>query len=131
MKKVFLGGTVNGSKWRDELISHLNINYFNPAVEEWNEAAQKRELEERLHCDFCLYVLTPKMTGVYSVAEVVDDSNKRPHKTIFSFLQQDGKDKFSDFQIKSLDAVGKMVEANGAKYFTSLREVWEYLNRIS
>jgi len=129
MKKVFLGGTVNGSEWRDELIPHLTIDYFNPIVKEWNEAAQKRELEERLHCDFCLYVLTPKMTGVYSVAEVVDDSNKRPPKTIFCFLAQDGENKFSDFQIKSLDAVGRMVQANGAKYFTTLKGIWEYLNQ--
>ena len=26
------------------------------------------------------------MTGVYSVAEVIDDSNKRPEKTIFCYL---------------------------------------------
>jgi hypothetical protein len=28
-KGVFLGGTCNESKWRDELISLLNVTYFN------------------------------------------------------------------------------------------------------
>ncbi len=31
-KKVFLGGTCNGSLWRDALIKKLNIDYFNPVV---------------------------------------------------------------------------------------------------
>ncbi|WP_235906015.1 nucleoside 2-deoxyribosyltransferase domain-containing protein [Ginsengibacter hankyongi] len=28
MKKVFLGGTCNGSTWRDTLIKDLQIDYF-------------------------------------------------------------------------------------------------------
>ncbi len=31
--KVFLGGTVSDSKWRDYLIPKLEIEYFNPVVE--------------------------------------------------------------------------------------------------
>ena len=46
-KKVFLGGTCNKSKWRDELIDLLKIDYFNPVVDDWNEEAQK---EEKKHC---------------------------------------------------------------------------------
>ena len=38
-KKVFLGGTCNGSKWRNELIPSLNVDYFDPVVEDWNEEA--------------------------------------------------------------------------------------------
>ena len=29
MKKVFLGGTCNGSTWREELIPMLKVPYFN------------------------------------------------------------------------------------------------------
>ena len=79
--KVFLGGTCNDSKWRDKLIPMLKINYFNPVVEDWNEEAREQERQERKICDFCLYVITPALAGVYSIAEVVDDSNKRPAKT--------------------------------------------------
>lgn len=37
--KVFLGGTVNGSKWRDVMKEKLIIDYFDPVVDDWNDAA--------------------------------------------------------------------------------------------
>ena len=49
----------------------------------------EEELKQREECDFVLYVITPKMTGVYSIAEVVDDSNKRREKTLFYFMEKD------------------------------------------
>ena len=128
MKKVFLGGTVNDSLWRDEMIPLLKIDYFNPVVEEWTDEAYERELEERKNCDFCLYVFTPRYKGFYSIAEVIDDSNKRPDKTIFCILNEDDGKKFSNFQIKSINAVGKMVNTNGAIWLKSIDEVVEHLN---
>jgi hypothetical protein len=129
MKKVFLGGTCNNSKWRDVISPKLKIDYFNPVVEDWTEADYQNELKERENCDYCLYVITPKMTGVYSIAEVIDDSNKRPKKTIFCFINKDGKNEFDDTQIKSLDKVGVMVETNGGKYFKSLGDTINYINK--
>ena len=126
--KVFLGGTCNESTWRDELIKKLKIDYFNPVVDDWTEECYKGELRQREICDYCLYVITPRMTGVYSIAEVIDDSNKRPEKTIFCFLSNDDSKRFVNGQIKSLDKVGVMVENNGGKYFKSLDEVAEFLN---
>lgn len=127
-KEVFLGGTCNETTWRDELISKLKINYFNPIVKDWNKQAQENELKKRETCDYLLYVITPKMQGVYSIAEVIDDSNKRPNKTIFCFLEYDGKKYFDESQKKSLRAVGKLVESNGGKWFTSLDQIAKYLN---
>ena len=128
MKKVFLGGTCNQSLWRDSLIPKLGINYFNPVVTEWNEAAKQRELDERANCDYCLYVITSKLAGVFSIAEVTDDSNKRPAKTIFCFSDFDGPlDKKLE---KSLHAVGAMVESNGGTWCKNLEEVGEYLNQV-
>lgn len=126
--EVFLGGTCNGSLWRDELISNLNIDYFNPVVENWTEECQLQEVLKRETCDFCLYVLTPKMTGVYSIAEVVDDSNKRPHKTLLCILKEDTDELFNSHQLKSLVQVSKMVESNGGRSFDNLKELSEYLN---
>lgn len=126
--RVFLGGTCNDSKWRDDLIPLLTIDYFNPVVDDWNDEAQEKEIAERQSCDFVLYCLTPKMTGVYSIAEVVDDSNKRPEKTILVVLTQDGDQKFDDHQMKSLDMVGKMVETNGGQWFQTIEDAADYLN---
>jgi hypothetical protein len=128
MPKVFLGGTVNGSKWREYVKPRLEIDYFDPVVDDWNDEAYERELHEREHSAFCLYVITPKMTGVYSIAEVIDDSNKRPEKTLFCYLLKDEEDFFTEFQAKSLAAVGKMVVRNGGQSFTDLTNLIEYLN---
>lgn len=131
-KKVFLGGTWNESEWRDKLIPRLKIDYFNPIVPDWTEEAYQEELYQRELCDYCLYVITPMMTGVYSIAEVVDDSNKRPEKTIFCFLKEDweGNDRkdFTVGQIKSLKKVGEMVRNNGGVFLNTLGEVANYLN---
>ena len=131
--KVFLGGTCIESDWRDKLIKKLEIDYFNPVVKDWNDEAYKEELKQRKICDFLLYVITPKMTGFYSIAEVIDDSNKNPSKTIFCYLKTDKNDKdekikFENHQIKSLEAVAKMVSKNGGKCFDSLTEITDYLN---
>ncbi|MEN9444167.1 MAG: hypothetical protein RIS47_1057 [Bacteroidota bacterium] len=131
MAKVFLGGTVNGSMWRDYVMPKLKIDYFNPVVKEWTEADYQRELSEREHCDYCVYVITPKMTGVYSIAEVIDDSNKRPTKTLYCVIIKDEGLEFSPVQSKSLRAVGKMVEINGGKWFDSLDDMVTYLNSKS
>lgn len=126
--KVFLGGTINGSRWRDELISKLEIDYFNPVVDEWNEKAQLNEITQKETSDFLLFVLTPMMEGFFSVAEVVDASNKASDRTVFCVLDSDGGKSWSDFQVKSLGAVERMVKENGAHVFDSLDEVADFLN---
>lgn len=128
MKKVFLGGTCAESTWREELISMLHIDYFNPVVPDWTEECYQQELQERANDDYCLYVITPRMQGVYSIAEVIDDSNKRPEKTVFAFIDELDS-KFNVGQTMSLDRVGLMVRRNGGKYFRSLAEIAEYLNK--
>lgn len=132
-KKVFLGGTCNDSDWREKLIDKLKIDYFNPVVPNWDDKAKERELKERETADYLLYVITPRMKGVYSIAECVEDSCKRPEKTIFCFLKEDVDDndekiKFEDFQIYSLNEVGNMIVRNGGSWCKSLNEVANFLN---
>ena len=128
MKKVFLGGTCNESTWRDYLISDLIIDYFNPVVEDWTPECMEEEIRQRQECDYCLYTITPKMTGVYSIAEVIDDSNKRPRQTLFCLLDEDDGELFTEGQRRSLLQVLEMVKRNGGKTFISLYSVSQYLN---
>ena len=128
-KKVFLGGTCNESTWRKEIIKKLEIDYFNPVVEDWTPECQEEEIKQRKSCDFVLYCITPKMTGSYSIAEVVDDSNKRPSKTLYVQLNSDDDCYFSDAQIRSLKAVKKMISLNGALCFDTLEDVAKFLNK--
>lgn len=136
MIEVFLGGTTaEGTNWRELLIPELDIEYFNPVVDDWNEEAYQKELEKRETCDFVLYVISPLMEGVYSIAEVVDDSNKRPEKTILCILDSDGEGDYAEktwskHQKKSLVAVQKLVEKNGAVAFNTLEEIADFLNEF-
>jgi hypothetical protein len=77
------------------------------------------------------------MTGTYAIAEVVDDSNKRPQKTLFCFLLEDGDigfptwdQKFNNAQIKSLNMVKKMVASNGGQVFDNLEQIAYFLNNL-
>ena len=127
--KVFLGGTCNESTWRNRMIPQLNevgIEWYNPVVPDWTEVCMAQEIKERENCDFCLYVITPLIRRVYAIAEVVDDSNKRPGKTILVLLRDDENLHFSKTQWKALGAVAKMVTRNGGKVFDNLKSaaVW-------
>ena len=126
--KVFLGGTCNESTWREQIILLLNIDYFNPVVDDWTPECMVEELKQREECELCLYVITPKMTGVYSIAEVIDDSNKRPSRTIFVRLFKDGNETFTTGQWKSLGAVAEMVERNGGAAFFDLEAAAYWIN---
>ncbi len=126
--KVFLGGTCNESQWREHLKPLLAIDYFDPVVPDWNEEAYQRELREREKADVVLYTITPRMAGVYSIAEVVDDSNKRPQRTILCVLDQDGRKRWTEGQHRSIRAVERMAMNNGAIVFHALTDVAHYLN---
>ena len=76
--RVFLGGTCSGYKWRNDLIPMIKCDYYNPIVKNWSEKVRLWEVYEREHDVLILYVITSGLKGVYSIAEVVDDSNKRP-----------------------------------------------------
>lgn len=126
--KVFLGGTVNGSKWRDIVKEKLIIDYFDPVVDEWNDAAYERELSERRYCDYVLYVLTPRMTGFYAIAEVTDDSFQRPDRTIYCYLPDDDGEKFTAEQTAEFEMLGRVVKENGGKWLANLDEIIAFLN---
>lgn len=122
--KVFLGGTCAGYDWRKELIPMLKCKYYNPIVKNWNENNRLREVKERETSDYVLYVITNRIKGVYSIAEVVDDSNKRPEKTLFCVLYDGVERKMAH----SLKAVENLLIENGVKIFHSLEEIAEFLN---
>ena len=128
--KVFLGGTCNESTWREELIAQLQIDYYNPVVPDWTPECQAEERRQRELCDFCLYTITPLMTGVYSIAEAADDSNKHPSKTLLCVTAVDGGKMFTPGQRRSLDAVANLILRNGSRVFWTLRGCACYLNAM-
>ena len=137
MSKVFLGGTCNSSRWREKLIELLSktVDYYNPVVENWTEEYRLKEIEEREKASVLLYVISPLMTGVYSVAEATSDSVKHPEKTIFCVLDYDTDSEgkvvnFTESQWKSLEATKELIRANGATVAGSLVNVAMRLNAL-
>jgi len=127
-KTVFLGGTCNGSTWRAQIIPKLKVNYFNPVVGDWNEKSQQKENEMKQICDFFLYVITPEMTGTFSIAEAVDSSNKNPEQTVFVILKEYDTKKFTAEQWRSLETCAGLVKNNGAKVYFDLTPAVSYIN---
>lgn len=130
--KVFLGGTTSDSKWREELIPLLKIDYFNPVVKHWTKECRAEEERQKKDSDFRLYVIT-RTYSMYSIAEVVDDSHANPKKTIFCIINEElpnGKLAFTKSNLNRLNEIGKIVTKNGGKYFKSLEEVADHLNFV-
>ena len=133
MHSVFLGGTCNGSTWREELLSMIDqtkIDAFNPVVEDWNEEAQRNEDYHKENDEYSLYVLTPEMKGVYSVFELAMESLKNPYRVLFCVLtERDGKS-FNPFLIKNFDKIKKDLINNGVKVFDNLEDISFFLNNL-
>lgn len=127
--KVFLGGTCNESRWREDLIPLLeknNIKYFNPVVDDWTDMSRLRENLEKDICDIHLYVITPLMTGVFSIAEAVQSSYYKTKKTIFIVLERDNDQTFTVAQNMSLCATMNLIKDNDGYIGHSLKDVLRY-----
>lgn len=127
--KVFLGGTCSGWKWRDKLQLLLQCDFYNPIVKNWSETDRLREVQERENSDYILYGITNGIKGVYSIAEVVDDSNKRPERTLFLNLFREDEKGYTKQMSHSLKAVENLLRENGVKCFDSIEAVAEFLNK--
>jgi ADP-ribose pyrophosphatase YjhB (NUDIX family) len=132
VSKVFLGGTTAGPDWRPELISLLQCPFFNPVVKDWNEEARQQEVHEKKECGTSLYVLTPYLSGVFSIAEVVEDCiSRRPGRTVLCVLRQyQGKD-FENHMARSIDALIGLVKEHGCFITEDLQSTATVLNQLS
>lgn len=126
--KVFLGGTCNNSTWRDGLIPKLNIDYFNPVVDVWNDEAYNKEIEEKASSDYHLYVITPLYEGYYSIAEIVDESYRESKKVLFLIQEEDGGKRFTSDELVSLKKIGETVKKNLGTWFENEEDLIDFLN---
>lgn len=47
MSKIFLGGTCNNSTWRNQIEKLVQVEMFNPVVDDWTEECQAIEMDEK------------------------------------------------------------------------------------
>lgn len=103
--KVFLGGTCNNTTWREYLMPLLKIDYFNPVVINWNKKHIKIEENEKKTSNIHLYTITYKLTGIYSIVEMIVSASKDIITVICFDIHKLTKD-----QIKSVKASIKLIE---------------------
>lgn len=127
-KLVFLGGTCSDSKWREQLINGLTINYFDPVVEDWDKSDKDREDQIKASSDYNLFVITPKQKSFVSFIETGMEAVKSPSRTLLCVLTEDEGETFSEEQINGLKAIIDTLKKHNVKVFGSLEEVRNFLN---
>lgn len=100
MKYVFLGGTAANNHWRKRIIQELRNRgiqpeqIFDPIVEDWTPADQKREDAAKLNPEYYLtFVLgspdpqfsDQRFTSAYSLYEATESLFTKPERTIILF----------------------------------------------
>lgn len=132
-RKLFLGGTCNGSDWRSVIIPHLKVPYFNPIVSgrEWSDEDKDNEFRERnVICSHLLYVITPQTKGLFAVAELMHDSMAKPNKTIVCFLREYGGERFDDQQWSSIESIMELVGKYHSNVCTDLDALIDIVKNI-
>ena len=128
---LFVGGIFKeSSSTLDKIRSGVNGNVYLRAIDRKDNHELKLESEALANADFELYVLMPGMDGFELVIEVVNASNKRPAKTGYLFAESEESKEFTSHQIKSLNAIGKMIDKNGGKWFESSEQAIQHINNL-
>lgn len=131
--KVFLGGTTAGPDWRPEIIPYLSVPFFNPVVPDWNTEVQAEEERQKQKCGISLYVLTPFMTGVFSIAEIMEDTMERRKGLTVVCLLADyaGQSMERKGTKRSVEAVIAMAAKHGAIITNSLKDAAAAVNALA
>ena len=129
---LYLGGTVN-SDWRTAFIKIFNeenipLRCYNPIVENWTAACIDLEDLVKESSKYHVYVVTPAMRGMYSIAEMCDSAHNSRKKTFFYFketdVDSDGNTlEWTPQQKNSLTAVANLLIRHGAKCAHSMDEL--------
>lgn len=110
--KVFLGGTCAETAWRDELIPMIQIDYFNPVVDDWTPECVAIEESEKFMCNIHLYVIT-MAKSIYSIAEVVQSSLTKGKQTILHVIPFG----FDKHELKHMAQICELVKSNGGNCY--------------
>lgn len=121
MKTIFLGGTCNQSTWRDQLTAPEGFQFFNPQLPagiEWEKHHQDAEDEAKKTATVQVYVITPEITGVFSIAELVAMAFTDPKHLVVGIIG-----KYEPFMQKSMDAVARLVQEHGVYVARTIEDV--------
>lgn len=130
--EVFLGGTTAGPDWRESLTTLLDdVRVFNPVVNDWTNEAKEHEARAKEECQVSVYVFTPYIRGVYSVAELVEDMlTRRPGKTVACFLGEFEGRTWTKFMRRSMESLEAMCSSHGCPVCHSLEDTASAIKKL-
>ena len=135
-ERIFLGGTCGRSTWREELIPVLEekkFSYFNPVVPDWTpECIEIEDREKNELCNTHLYIITPEMSGVYSIAEMVNsvwECISSGSGFVWIGIMEDGWESHQKKSLQAtLDLINNISQGNSrvkAKFIKEPKEILE------
>lgn len=131
---VFLGGTCNGSTWRQKLIPQLNIAYYDPVVEQWTPADRDQEEVAKERASILVYMLSPKQDGRYNFVEAAVSAMKvtfrKGNQRVIIIMPDEDDDRITtEAQKKSNAAIRQLLEEESViEIYTNLEEVARAIN---
>lgn len=131
---VFLGGT-HHSDWRKDFLklikeSGSNIKCYEPVLENWTYENVVIENLVKQNSNCHVYVLTPNMVGMYSIAEMIDSAHDSDVETYF-YIKDEEPNKDGDMiywnprMLNSLYSISNMMIKHGAHKAHSMEELVE------
>lgn len=128
--KVYLGGTFNGSTWREyfkPMLSLINWGWFDPVVADGTSVCKSEEIKQRKLCNICIYTITPEMEDPLNITQTIKDSNKYLDSTIIILLKNDGESSFTLKQWLDLQDEAKVISGRGRPLFFGLSAVADWI----
>lgn len=128
---AFLGGTINGSNWRQKLAEKLSVNYFDPVVNDWNPDHRRTEEMAKSAAKVLVYAITPKQTGFYTIAEMTHAvfGDSRPVAVLI--LDEDDGVLYEEHQQASISAIKELLNQRiGLHLFDNVEELAHHLNKV-
>lgn len=130
---AFLGGTVNGSTWRERLIPRLTTSYFNPVVQDWTIEDRAREEQAKAAAQVIVYCITPLQRGFYTWVELAVTALASTDKKIaIVVLNEDGGIKWDNHQADSITAIENLLATYSNVFVAyTLEELADFINSQS
>jgi 8-oxo-dGTP pyrophosphatase MutT (NUDIX family) len=101
-------------------------------VKDWGEEAQTLEKQAKEDCGISLYVITPHLEGVYSIAEMTEDAiTRRPERTVVCILSEYHGKSFEKAAQRSLDAVVDLLKKHSCHIVPNLQQCAGLLNHLA
>jgi len=127
---VFLGGTINGSNWRQRLIEKLKVNYFDPVVSDWNPDHRRTEEMAKSAAALLVYAITPKQTGFYTIAEMTHAVFGDLRRVAILILDEDDGVLYEEHQQASISAIKELLHQRiDLNLFDNVDELAHHLNK--